>query len=204
MLRTDGTFEFAWDEKGGDFLRQDVEIASGKRLADGTFQERKIEVSLHTIAKARPPCYHAAVDIIDAFCFSWYKNLSDEELEKVYQDFMITHEKKIKQREEEQASKIKQRKEEEKRNIKITSEVKNKLKTECYWNDEEKYKEALEHWQALKPLTHDTIVSFVRRSGSKLSPEDNTKLDSTIEGVLKITMHFRSSYGEIYFKTYNK
>ena len=191
MLRTDGKFEFAWDEKGGDFLRQDVEISA----------RRKIEVSLHTIAKARPPCYHAAVDIIDAFCFSWYKNLSDEELEKVYQDFMITHEKKIKQREEEQASKIKQRKEEEKRNIKITSEVKNKLKTECYWNDEEKYKEALENWQALKPLTHDTIVSFVRRSGSKLSPEDNTKLDSTIEGVLEIRMLIN---GDIDFWTKNK
>ena len=145
------------------------------------------------ISKARPPCYHAGVDIIDAFCFSWYKNLSDEELEKVYQDFMITQEKKIKQREEEL---------QEKRNIKITTEVENKLKTQCAEKDEEKYKETLETWQALKPLTHDTIVSFVRRSGSKLSPEDNTKLDSTIEGVLEIEMYIND--GDIWFMTFNK
>ena len=35
------------------------------------------------------PCYHAGVDTIDGFCYSWHKKLTPEELDRVYDDFLV-------------------------------------------------------------------------------------------------------------------
>ena len=77
---TDGKFEFVW--KGNDceeFLRQDKENA----------KPTKNKVSLHQITKEpfAGPIYHAGVDTIDGFCKSWYKPLTEEELDKAFVEF---------------------------------------------------------------------------------------------------------------------
>ena len=59
-------------------MRQDVESAI----------RRKNKVSLHMITKRDGPCYHAGVDTIDGFCYSWHKKLTPEELDRVYADFL--------------------------------------------------------------------------------------------------------------------
>ena len=41
------------------------------------------------ITKRDKPCYHAGVDTIDGFCFSWMKKLTEEELDRVFDDFLV-------------------------------------------------------------------------------------------------------------------
>ena len=73
----DGKFDYDFDQEGGDHLRQDVGSA--------TFTKNK--VSVHMVTKRDGPCYHAGVDTIDGFCFSWHKKLTEEELDRVFVDF---------------------------------------------------------------------------------------------------------------------
>ena len=35
------------------------------------------------------PCYHAGVDIIDAFCYSYHKKLTEKELDVVYDNYLV-------------------------------------------------------------------------------------------------------------------
>ena len=65
----EGKFEFEWNKNGGDFLKEDVLKVS----------ELKIKVSLHPITKVCGPLYHVGVDIIDAFCYSFYRQLTEQE-----------------------------------------------------------------------------------------------------------------------------
>ena len=51
--------------------------------------KRTIKISLHPISKVYLPCYHAGVDTIDAFCYSWYKKLTEEELDVVYDYYLV-------------------------------------------------------------------------------------------------------------------
>ena len=41
------------------------------------------------VTKRDGPCYHAGVDTIDGFCYSWHKKLTQEELDRVYDDFLV-------------------------------------------------------------------------------------------------------------------
>ena len=41
------------------------------------------------VTKRDGPCYHAGVDTIDGFCYSWHKKLTKEELDRVYDDFLV-------------------------------------------------------------------------------------------------------------------
>ena len=75
----DGKFEWAHELDGGDFLHQDVMNAGLK----------KIKISLHVITEATMPVYHSGVDTIDAFCLSNLKKLSEDELDKAYDDFLV-------------------------------------------------------------------------------------------------------------------
>ena len=50
---------------------------------------KKIEVSLHVINKAALPLYHSGVDTIDAFCYSAHKKMTEQDLDKVYVNFLI-------------------------------------------------------------------------------------------------------------------
>ena len=45
-------------------------------------------MSLHIINKRDQGYYHAGVDTIDAFCYSWKKKLTEKELDGVYVDFL--------------------------------------------------------------------------------------------------------------------
>ena len=74
-----GEFEFAWEEKGGNFIRQDEKNAD----------KSENKVSLHEITKEELPKYHAGIDTIDGFCFSWNKKLTEEELDQIYLDYLV-------------------------------------------------------------------------------------------------------------------
>ena len=89
----DGKFEYAWEEKGGDQLRQDIknavwhyEYKDGEKIK----RHRKTDVSFHMVNKITGPYYHVGVDTIDAFCFSKYKKLTEKELDKVFVDFCVS------------------------------------------------------------------------------------------------------------------
>ena len=72
--------EFVWDGVSGDFLGQDV-VNARKGL--------KISVSIHSITSLYGPCYHAGVDVIDGFCYSWIKKLTEEELDGVCNAYLV-------------------------------------------------------------------------------------------------------------------
>ena len=74
-----GKFEWAYELDGGDFLRQDV-VNAGKK---------KIKISLHVITEATMPVYHSGVDTIDAYCNSKLRELSEDELDKAYDDYLV-------------------------------------------------------------------------------------------------------------------
>ena len=76
-------FEWAWQENGGDQLRQDVESAISPET----------KVSFHMVTRKYLPCYHAGVDTIDGFCYSFHKKLTEEELDEVCQDFLVKEQK---------------------------------------------------------------------------------------------------------------
>ena len=80
-LNADDEFEYAWEENGGDQLRQDIDSAI-KPIT---------KVSFHMITKKKRgggPFYHVGVDTIDAFCYSWHKRLTEEELDEACEDFL--------------------------------------------------------------------------------------------------------------------
>ena len=54
---------------------------------------KKIKVSLHKIIEEpyAGPIYHAGVDTIDAFCKSWFKELTEKELDEAYLHFCKLH-----------------------------------------------------------------------------------------------------------------
>ena len=74
-----GEFEFAWDHDGGDHICQDA----------ANFRNCENKVSLHPITKILGPLYHVGVDVVDAFCYSWHRKPTEEELDKVYEYFLI-------------------------------------------------------------------------------------------------------------------
>ena len=86
----DGKFEYAWELEGGDFVRQDKEIAGPTTN----------KVSIHTVTREELSQYHAGVDTIDAICFSWFKQLTEGELDKICEEYL----KKEKVRSEEAAN----------------------------------------------------------------------------------------------------
>ena len=47
------------------------------------------KVSLHPITKIYGPLYYGGVDVVDAFCYSWHRKPTEEELDKVYEYFLI-------------------------------------------------------------------------------------------------------------------
>ena len=71
-------FEFDWDGKSGDFLSQDLQ----------NIRTSSSKVSVHVINKRDQGYYHAGVDTIDAFCYSWKKKLTEKELDGIYDDFL--------------------------------------------------------------------------------------------------------------------
>ena len=73
----DGKFEFVWNKDGGDLICQDVL----------NFRNFKNKISVHPITRKVLPCYHAGVDTIDAFCYSWERKLTEKELDQIYEDF---------------------------------------------------------------------------------------------------------------------
>ena len=75
-LDANGKFEWAWEKEVGKFLSED----------DLNAMKRTIET--HPISKIYLP--HAGVDTIDAFCYSWQKNLTEEKLDDVL-DFYLDH-----------------------------------------------------------------------------------------------------------------
>ena len=52
-------------------------------------RERKMKVSFQIINKNCQGYYHAGVDTIDGFCFSWYRKLTEEEHDRVYDAFLV-------------------------------------------------------------------------------------------------------------------
>ena len=87
-----GNFEWDNELNGGDFLRQDVENATYQiEYKDGKEEKRarNIKISLHPIASANPPLYYSGVDTIDAFCLSYLRKLTEDELDKAYDDFLV-------------------------------------------------------------------------------------------------------------------
>ena len=73
-------------------MRQDVENATYQiEYKDGKEEKRarNIKISLHPIASANPPLYYSGVDTIDAFCLSYLRKLTEVELDKAYDDFLV-------------------------------------------------------------------------------------------------------------------
>ena len=80
-----GEFEWAWEEPGGDFLRQDKESAG----------PTKNKVSLHLITRENLPIYHVGIDTIDGFCFSLHKKQTEEELDRVFDDYVLKRQDEV-------------------------------------------------------------------------------------------------------------
>ena len=77
-LNADDEFAYAWEKDGGDLYRQDM-VSAGPT---------KNKVSLHEITRENPPVYHAGVDVIDGFCFSWFKKLTEEDLDQICEEYL--------------------------------------------------------------------------------------------------------------------
>ena len=78
-------------------MRQDVLNASYHveyKGAEKIKRGRKTYVSFHMVNKVGLPYYHVGVDTIDAFCYSSHKILTESELDKAYEDFCLTRNKK--------------------------------------------------------------------------------------------------------------
>ena len=78
-VKPNGEFKFRWDKISEAFYGQDV------KNAKPTFNN----VSLHEITEDpfAGPIYHAGVDTIDSFSHSWHKKLTEEELDRAYENF---------------------------------------------------------------------------------------------------------------------
>ena len=73
-------------------MRQDVESAVYQfECKDGKEEKhaRNIAISFQTINIATMPVYHGGVDTIDAFCLSYLRKLTEDELDKAYDDFLV-------------------------------------------------------------------------------------------------------------------
>ena len=77
-LSDDGEFKFRWDKDSEAFYGQDHD----------NLNPLYNNVSLHEItSKENGPIYHAGVDTIDGFCKSYYKPLTEEELDRAFVKF---------------------------------------------------------------------------------------------------------------------
>ena len=90
MLNKSNEFEFAWEIDGEDLHRQDEKTA----------EPTKNKVSLHRITREDPPVYHAGVDVIDGFCYSAHRKLTEADLDKICEEYL----KKEKARSDEDAA----------------------------------------------------------------------------------------------------
>ena len=77
-LNANEEFEFDWEKDGSDLYRQDI-VSAGPT---------KNKVSIHEITREKLPVYHAGVDVIDAFCFSWSKKLTEGELDQICEEYL--------------------------------------------------------------------------------------------------------------------
>ena len=57
-------------------------------------RQMKINVSLHCVTRRDGPCYHTGVDTIDAIAYGSHKKLTENELDKVNEDFLVKEEGK--------------------------------------------------------------------------------------------------------------
>ena len=86
-VNADGKFKFYWNEDSKIFYNQDVESAASLKGA---------KVTLHEITPKNGPWYHTGVDTIDSFSMSAHKELTEGELDRAYEYFLLKEKQKNK------------------------------------------------------------------------------------------------------------